>query len=125
MQIIHGFGRLVEDVLLVFVSKDFLPDQGVQVNIHMLEDQVDVLTIFCFDHLFQHDDVGVLQLHQKHYFSVGPLRVSRVIKRIEIFLQSLCLIGPAVDHFKHMPVCSTADLLDNFEPSQHVGLDFL
>ena len=48
---------LVDDELLVLLvelsSLPILPDQSMQINVHMLEYQIDVFIIFCTDHLLQ------------------------------------------------------------------------
>lgn len=121
----HGFGSLVQDVLLVLFGQDVLAYEHMQVRIHVLEYQVDVLAIFRLDDLVQADDVGVLQLHQEHDLAVGSLGVGRIIKGIEVLLEGFYFLGFAVGHLVDMPIGAAADLLDDLVLGQHVGLHFL
>ena len=84
MQVVNGFPCLVDDVSLVLVSQHVLPDESVEVDIHELEQQIDVSLVLRPDHFFQLDYVRVFELSQKHYLSVGPLRISRVLEGIKI-----------------------------------------
>jgi hypothetical protein len=43
-------------------AKDVFSNQGVQVNVHELEDQIYILVILRFNYFLQHDDVGVTKL---------------------------------------------------------------
>jgi len=50
---------LIEDVLAVPLGKDVLADEGVQVNVHVLENKINIAIVLCTDDLLQLDDVGV------------------------------------------------------------------
>lgn len=91
MQVVQRFGHLVEYVFAVPFGQYVFSDQSVEVDIHMFEDEVDVSVIFCFDDFFQFNDVGVAELHQEHYLSVGPLGICGVIECVEVLFQGLGL----------------------------------
>ena len=120
VEVEEGLGHLVEDVLAVPLGEYVLADEGVEVDVHVLEDEVDVPVVFGPDDLLQFDDVGVAQLHQKHDFPVGPLGVGRVIKRIEVLLEGFHLFALLVGHFPDVAVSPAADLLDDVESGQNV-----
>lgn len=129
VQEVDGFGDLVDDVLLVALLQvgrpAVLADQRVQVHVHVLEHQVDVLVVFGTDGPLQRYDVTVLQLPQEHYLAVGALRVGRVRKGIEIFLQRLHHLRLPVDHLPDVPVGAAADLLHDLVALQNMGLDLI
>ena len=79
VQVQDGFGQLVDDVLFVLLLQVLvvavLSDQAVQVDVHVLEDQVDVFVVGCADYLVQLDYVLLFQLFQEHYLAVCALSV--------------------------------------------------
>jgi hypothetical protein len=112
---IDGFGDLVDYVLLVPLLEvgrlAVLANQGMQINVHMLEHQIDVLIVFRPNGALQAYDITVPQLPQEHDLPIGSLRISGVRKSIEIFLERLDCLGLTIYHLPNMPVGSTADLL--------------
>lgn len=50
---------LVQDILLVDRLHDVGPNDGVEVGLHEIEHQVDVLVVLSFEDIEQRDDVGV------------------------------------------------------------------
>lgn len=79
MQVIDRLGHLINYVLLVSLlqlgASAIFADESVQIDVHMLEYQVDVLVVSRPDHLLQPDDIGVPQLSQEHYLTVRPLGI--------------------------------------------------
>ena len=77
---IYCFGHLINDVLLMpllkISSTTILPDESVQVDIHMLEHQVNVPIVTSRNHSLQLDDIWMSQLAQEHDFTVGTLGIS-------------------------------------------------
>lgn len=57
--------------------------------------------------------IGVLQLLEKDDLSVGPLGVSRMLKRIEYLLEGQGLACFLVCHFPDDPVGPTPHLFEN------------
>lgn len=86
MKIVKCFGHLIEDVFTMTFCKYVFPNKSVKVNIHVLEEEIDVPVIFCPYHFLEFDDVGVTQLKQEHDLSVCSLRVGGVIEGVEVFL---------------------------------------
>lgn len=125
MQVVQRFGHLIEDEFAVPLCKYIFTNEGVQVDIHMFEYQVNISIILRPDNLFELDDVGVGQFHEEHDFSVSSLGICRVIKSIKIFLEGFHLLGPLVCHLPDMPVGTTADFLMDFELRQHMSLYLL
>lgn len=58
---------LIEYVLFVYAFHDVSPYDGVEVGLHEIEHQVDVLIVLCLEDVQQGDDVGVpVELLQKN-----------------------------------------------------------
>ena len=100
--------HLVDDVLLVHVLEDVGADGGVQVGLHELKDEVDVLVVLGLEQVLEADDVLVVaHLLQKDHLAERPLRVRRVLERVEDLFQRddrLCL---PVDCLPHHTICHT------------------
>ena len=88
----------------------------------MLEHQIDVLVVLCLDDLFQFDDVGVTQFHQKHDLPVSPLSISGVIKSIEVFFEGFYFVSFLVSDFPNVTVGTTSYLFNYVETSQNMRL---
>jgi hypothetical protein len=82
----------------------------VEVGLHELEDQVEVLVIFCADDVVQFDDVGVVEFVQEDNFAVGPLRVGGVLEGIEDLLEREHLAGFFVGDLPDVAVGAAAQL---------------
>lgn len=96
VEIMYGFGSLIDDVSFVLFSEHVLPDESVKIDIHELEEDIYISFIEGTDHLFQFYDVRVLELLQKHYLSVGTLGVRRILESIKIFLKRERLPRPLI-----------------------------
>ena len=129
VEVEDGFGNLVDDELLVpFLQLGrlaVLPDQLVQVDVHVLEHQVDVFVVAGWDHALQADDVRVLQLPQEHDFAVGALRVGGVGEGVEVFFECLGDLAATLLHLPNMPVGTASDLLAGLVQLQHMCLNLL
>lgn len=114
VQVEDGLGHLMNYVLLVPLLQlrvpPVLPDQSVQVDVHVLEHQVDVLVVPRPDHLFQPDDVRVLELSQEHDFAVGALGVGGVGEGVKVFFEGFHLFGFLVSDFPDVSVGAAAYL---------------
>ncbi len=64
-----------------------------QVDVHVLEHQINVLVVLRPQDFLEYYDVWVLQLLQKHYFPVGPLSIRRVRESIEVLFQGPVLFA--------------------------------
>ena len=89
---------LVDDVLLVDVLKDVGSDDGMQVCVHEVEDEVDVAIIFSSNHILQSDDVLVAsQLLQKDNLAKSPLRIRCILESVKVLFESNDFFGSLVD----------------------------
>lgn len=117
MKEIDGLGELIDDVLFVSLLQigglAVFANERMEIDIHMLKDQVDVLIIFGTDRAFKANDIGMLQLPEEHDLSIGALRIGGVRKSIEVLLQSLDLLALPVNNLPDMAVCATTDLFDH------------
>jgi hypothetical protein len=75
--------------------------------------------------LFQLHYVWMFEFLQKHYLSVGSLRVGGILKGIEVFLEGIGASSSSVGDFPHDAVSTAAYFLYYFEPFSDVWLDFL
>jgi hypothetical protein len=71
----NGLGSLIDDVPLVLLPQHVLPDERIQVYVHVFEQDVDVFLIHGSDNLFRLDDVGVVEFFEIHDLSEGSLRI--------------------------------------------------
>ena len=106
VHVLEGLEELVHGVLLVDVLEDAGPDDGVEVSLHVLEDQVDVPVIVSLQHVQQLDDVLVpMQLLQEHDLPEGPLGISGILEGIKDLLEGHCLPSLLVDSLPHYTIC--------------------
>lgn len=75
MQILDGFGNLINDVLLVLILEDVLADNAVQVDLHVLKHEIDVFVVFGADHPVELNYVFVVELLKEHDLAVSALCV--------------------------------------------------
>jgi hypothetical protein len=67
----------------------------------------------------------MMEFLEEHYLSVGTLRISRVLKCVEILLQCVSLVIFSVEHLPYHPISTRTDLLDNLKPLDDVPLYFI
>lgn len=58
-----------------------------EICLHELEDEVEILVIFCADDLVQLDDVGVVELLQEDDLAEGALGIGGMLEGIEDLLE--------------------------------------
>ena len=98
------------------VLHDVCSYDRVQVGLHEVEHQVDVLIVLCFQDVEERDDIGMsvefLQEDDldmgKMYLSVGALCIGGVLECVEDFLQCHCLSCLLVYCFPDHPICAFA-----------------
>ena len=73
-------------------SQNIFSDKGVQVDIHVFEDQIDILIIVCPYNLLETDYMRVGEFCEEHDFPVGTLGIGGVVKGVEVLLQRLDLV---------------------------------
>ena len=92
---------LVHDELLVHRLEDVGADDGVEVGLHVVEDEVDVLVVLRLQHVLQPDDVLVpRQPLQVHDLAEGALRVGGVLEGVEDLLEGDRLLVLLVDRLE-------------------------
>ena len=125
VKVFHGLEELVHDVAVVEILEYFLADSVVEISLHELEDQVEVLVVVSLDDVVEANHVGVVQLVQIANLSVGPLCIDRVLKSVEDLFQSQGLTSPAVCHLPNVPIGPRTHFLHQRVTCQHVLLHFL
>ena len=68
-----GLAGLIDDVPPMLVSEHIFPDEGVEIDVHKLEEDVYISFVVGFDDLLEFDYVGVFELLQEHDLAVGSL----------------------------------------------------
>lgn len=94
-----------------------------EIRLHELEEQVDVLIIISADGVKELDDVGMVELLEDLDFSIGALRISGMLKCIEYLLKREDALCGLFFHLPHMAVRPRAYLLQDVEATQDVTLD--
>lgn len=69
----YGLGGLIDDVSFMLFSQHVLADEGIEVDVHVFEQDVDVFLVHGADNLFGLDDVGVVEFFEVHDLSEGAL----------------------------------------------------
>lgn len=59
-----------------------------EICLHELEDEVEILVIFCADDLVELDDVGVIEFLEEDDLAEGALSVGGMLESIEDLLES-------------------------------------
>ena len=76
VEVVYGLCNLVDNILFVFFLEDVaLPNKRMEINIHVFEHEVDIFVIVGPEYFFETNDVGVLELLEKHDLSVDSLGV--------------------------------------------------
>lgn len=96
-----------------------------QVRLHEVKDQVDILVILGPDQVLKADDVGVaVELAQEDDFAEGALCVGCVLEGIEHLLYCYDRFGLLVQRLPHHPVGALPQFLHDLVLPQDVGLYF-
>lgn len=96
-----------------------------EIGLHALEHQVDVLVILSSEHIVQLNDVGVVHFVKEGDFSESSLCICGMLESIENLLESHLIFGLLVDGFPHVAISPAANLLEELIPEKDVLLDFL
>lgn len=109
MHVFQTLKNLVNDVLLVDVFEDISSDDGMQVSVHEIEDEVNVAVIFRANYILESDDIFMAgKLLEEDNFSESTLCVSRVLECIEVLLEGDNLLGAFINGFPDDTVRSLA-----------------
>lgn len=124
VDVLHRFQDLVHHVLLVDFFEDVRADHRVQVRLHEIEHHVQVLVVLRLDDVAQANDVLVpVQFLQEHHLAERPLRVRRIVERVEHFLQRDYLLRLLAERLPHDPIRSFPELLNYLELPQDMWLN--
>mmetsp|Transcript_603 Transcript_603/g.2296 ORF Transcript_603/g.2296 Transcript_603/m.2296 type:complete len:371 (+) Transcript_603:176-1288(+) len=87
VHVLQGLEKLVDDVLFVNILEDVGADDSVQVGLHVVADQVDILVVVGLQHVGQsHDVLVAIELLQEHDLAEGALRIGGILEGIEALL---------------------------------------
>mmetsp|Transcript_69371 Transcript_69371/g.187542 ORF Transcript_69371/g.187542 Transcript_69371/m.187542 type:complete len:334 (-) Transcript_69371:17-1018(-) len=126
VHVLQRLQQLVDDVLLVNVLQDVGTDDGVQIRLHVVADEVDVQIIVRLQHVEEPDDVLVpVQLLQEHNLPESPLRVRGILEGVEALLQGHHLVGLLVDRLPNDTVGPATQLLHDLVLLEDVLVDLL
>ena len=96
-----------------------------QICFHVFKNQIQVLIVFGLENLMHFDYIGVIELMEENYLSVGSLSISGMLKGVKDLFQSHGLAGRFVSNFPDMAVRAATNLFDECIFFKDVGLDFL
>ena len=65
--------QLVANEADMSLLKNLFPDKGIQIGLHQLEDEVEVLIVLGFDAFVELDDILVIELREDDQLPIGPL----------------------------------------------------
>lgn len=85
MHVLERFNGLVKDVFLVDFFEDVGSDDGMEVDLHVFENQIYVFIIVRLEDIQQSDNVlvvGDVQFLQKHDLAKGSLGIGGVLRRV-------------------------------------------
>lgn len=111
VQILHAPEYLVHDEAVMDILEYLLADGVVQICLHVLEDQVQVLVVVGTQDIVQLYYILVAQLMQVANLPVRALGVDRVLEGIEDLLQRKGRVTLTITHLPHVAVCSRTHLL--------------
>ena len=87
VHVFETFEALVNDILLMNILQNIGSNNGMQIRIHEIEDEIDIPVVFCSYHILQSNDVLVtVQLLEEYNFTECTLSVSCILESIEVFL---------------------------------------
>jgi len=121
----NGLGCLVDDVAFVLVSQHIFAYESVQIDVHKLEQDVNISLVCRTDNFLQLDDVGVFEFSKKHNLPVSSLSVRGILESIKILFKRVKLPTSPLLNFPNDTVSTTSDFLQNVESFADVWLDFL
>lgn len=129
MKIKDGLGQLVDNVLFVPFLQVFviaiLPYQGMQINVHVFEDKVNIFIVLGPDYVIDFDDVFLFELFEEHDFTVGSLGIGGVGEGIKVLFEGFELFCLAVSHFPYDSIGSTSDFLYWLIQGEYMRLYFV
>lgn len=96
-----------------------------QVSLHELKHQVDILAVLGPDDLLQLDDIIVVQLRKDGDFPVGALRIHIILEGVEYLLEGEVLAGGQVGSLPNVTVGSTAEVGSRVVDLENMWFDFL
>jgi hypothetical protein len=73
MEVVNGLGGLVDDVAFMLLTQHVLPNECIEVDVHVFEQDVDVFLVHGSDNFFGLDYVGVVEFFEVHDLSEGAL----------------------------------------------------
>lgn len=110
MKVLQRFENLIKDINLMHFLQDIGPNNRMQICLHKLKYQVQVLFIFGLDDSVKLDNIFVIKLFEYGNFSIGSLRVNRITKCVEHFLQSIPFVSAFLLNLPDVPVGTATHL---------------
>ena len=93
MDVLECFEELVDNVSFVDFFKDAATDDNMQIRFHVVEYEVEVLVVFCFDDILEPDDVVVIcHFLKEHDLPEGSLCICGIVECIEDLLKCDSLV---------------------------------
>ena len=123
MQVLQRFGHLVDDKTNVHIFQYIFRYYIVQISLHELKDQINVLTIVCPQSIVKLNDIGVFRLFEDLDFAVGTLGVGGVLEGVEDFFEGVYFFSGFLLYFPDVAIRARAHFFNDIEAAKDVAFD--
>ena len=111
VHVLERLGKLVDNESNVYILEYALRDDVMEIRLHELEEQVDVLVIISTDGVKELDDVGMIELLKDLDLSIGALCIGGMLKSIKYLLKCKDAFCSLLFHLPHMTIRTRTYLL--------------
>lgn len=126
MHVFQSFEQLVDNEFFVNFLQNTCPDYNVQVCLHKIKHEIEVLIILGFDYVDQSNYIIVaIELLKKHDLSECSLGICGIVKGIENLFQGDNTFQSSIDCFPDDAVSSFTQFLDDLVFFQNMGFYLL
>ena len=123
MQVLQRFCHLIDYESDVYVLKNILGYDIVQICLHKLKYQVNVLAIICSQSIIKLYYIRVLCLLQNFNFTVCALSISGMLKGVKDFFESVDFFGGFLLYFPDMTIGTGSYFFNDIKAPKYMTFD--
>ena len=123
VEVLERFGHLVDDKANVDIFEYIFGDNVVQISLHKLKDQINVLVIIGPEGVVELDDIGVFSLFEDLDLAVGALGIGGVLEGVKNLFEGVYFFIVFLLDFPDVAIGARADFLDDIEATKDVAFD--
>ncbi len=123
VEVLECFGHLVDDKANVDIFEYIFGDDVVQISLHKLKDQINVLVIIGPEGVIELDDIGVFGLFEDLDLAVGALGIGGVLEGVKNLFEGVYFFIVFLLDFPDVAIGARADFLDDIEATKDVAFD--